>query len=194
MSLDHATCRLLIRDPLRNNGEPQITSISSIQEMPNELRQKWSESVVEELRFNKWELGDGSLSLVLDMDGTIEIMNDSGNSDPEIYSAHYHSLADVPRAIEARQQPEHLSRHTSTPVNALDNFHSPESLHFLTQASMTNTVAGFQAALGVLTYRCIRSATSLQILGKSPFLHNQRKRQLTSSSRPLRTGTSKAPT
>ena len=154
MPSNNVACCLLIRDPLQNNGEPQTNSICSIQEMPNELQEKWSEAII------------------LNLDGTIEIMNDSGNSDPEIYSAHYHSLAEITRALEAHQQPKDLSTHRPTPVNALNNFNRAQSLNLLSQATMTNTIVGFHAALGALTYRCIRFATSLRILSKSPFLHD----------------------
>ena len=138
---------LLIRDSLQNNGEPQINSICSIQEMPNELQEKWSEAIVEELLFNNAEQNDSFLSLVLNLDGTIEIMNDSGNSDPEIYSAHYHSLAEITRALEAHQQPKDLSTHRPTPVNALNNFNRAQSLNLLSQATMTNTIVGFTQRL-----------------------------------------------
>lgn len=172
MSSYNVVCCLLIRDPLQNNEEPQIHSICSIQEMPKELQEKWSETIVEELLFNNAKQDENFLGLVLNLDDIIEIMNDSDNSDPEIYSAHYRSLAEIIRALEAHQQSENLSTHISAPVNALNNFNRTKSLNLLHQAIMTNTIVGFHAALGALTYRCIRFATSLRILSKSPFLHD----------------------
>ena len=172
MPSNNVTYCLLIRDPLQDNGEPQISSICSIQELPNELQEKWSEAIVGELPFNNAEQDDDFLGLVLNLDGTIEIMNDPGNLDAEIYSAHHHSLAEITRALEAHQQPEDLSTRIPPPVNALNKFNRAESQNLLHQATMTNNMVGFHAALGALTYRCIRFATSQRILGKFPFLHD----------------------
>lgn len=193
MSSNNDTCCFLIRDPLQNNGEPQAISARSIQDMPNELQEKWSEAIVEELLFNDAEQDYRSLNLILNLDGTIEIMSESSDQDLEADSAHYHPLADVTSALEAYQRSEDLSTPTPTPTNSPNNFNRAESLALLNQAAMTNNIVGSHAALGALTHSCIRFASSLQILSKPPFLDDQRKRQLKPSSRSLRTGTPKAP-
>ena len=139
--------------------------------MPNELREKWSEVLVEKSLFNDVEHNNQTLNFSLNLDGTIEIMNDSSISDPEIGSVHYHSLAEIISALDAHQQQEDRSAHTSAPFSALHNFVRADSLYALAQATVMNNMAGFHAAFGTLSYRCIHFATSLRVFSRFPFLH-----------------------
>ena len=152
-----------MRDPPQDASEPSPFSIQSIQEMPEELKEKWSSAIIERVALHGAQEDDSRLILYLKPDGTIETMGNAGNSDIEIDMAHFHPLSETISALESHQRPEETLTHVPTSLKTLETFNRADTLNVFNQTRIVDGLIGSPVTPDALTHCAVQFATSLQI-------------------------------
>ena len=157
------SCRMFIKTSPENAGYRAVY-MSAIQEMPVDLRKSWVEVITDDANRDQDHEGGEYVSCrsyILNLDGTVGVLDEDAEFDAGESSAHYQSLEEAIAALTPVEQNGELLRRPSVSSDYLDFSATPESLRLLNPALFTNNMAHLGAMSGPLIYTSIKTLAKL---------------------------------